>query len=94
MDAKVEAVSSFAACVARWRRKDLLSHAQPLLKVLAEFNPEFASQFAFPGYDDKAIDLKSVSRSVRAPRWLQCAMACRRSWQRKPILRCVRICRS
>ena len=32
--------------------------AQPLLKVLAEFNPEFASQFGFPGYDDKAIDLK------------------------------------
>ncbi|GAB2558820.1 DUF885 domain-containing protein [Rhodanobacter koreensis] len=32
--------------------------AQPLLKVLADFNPEFASQFGFPGYDDKAIDLK------------------------------------
>ena len=32
--------------------------AQPLLKVLADFNPEFASQFGLPGYDDKAIDLK------------------------------------
>ncbi len=32
--------------------------AQPLLKVLADFNPEFASDFGFPGYDDKAIDLK------------------------------------
>ena len=32
--------------------------AQPLLKALADFNPEFASQFGFPGYDDKAIDLK------------------------------------
>lgn len=33
--------------------------AQPLLKALADFNPEFASQFGFPGYDDKAIDLKA-----------------------------------
>ena len=32
--------------------------AQPLLKALADFNPEFASQFGFPGFDDKAIDLK------------------------------------
>ncbi len=32
--------------------------AQSVLKVLAEFNPEFASQFGLPGYDDKAIDLK------------------------------------
>lgn len=32
--------------------------AQVLLKTLAEFNPEFASQFGLPGYDDKVIDLK------------------------------------
>ncbi|OOG58369.1 DUF885 domain-containing protein [Rhodanobacter sp. C03] len=32
--------------------------AQSVLKVLAEFNPEFASQFGLPGYDDKSIDLK------------------------------------
>ena len=41
--------------------------AQPLLKVLADFNPEFASQFGFPGYDDKAIDLKpGVEQRSRA----------------------------
>ena len=41
--------------------------AQPLLKVLADFNPEFASQFGFPGYDDKAIDLKpNVGERSRA----------------------------
>lgn len=33
-------------------------YAQVLLKPLAEFNPEFASQFGLPGYDDKVIDLK------------------------------------
>jgi hypothetical protein len=33
-------------------------YAQSLLKVLAEFNPEFASSFGLPGYDDKVIDLK------------------------------------
>lgn len=33
-------------------------YAQVLLKTLAEFNPEFASQFGLPGYDDKAVDLK------------------------------------
>ena len=32
--------------------------AQPLLQALADVTPEFASQFGFPGYDDKAIDLK------------------------------------
>ena len=32
--------------------------AQVLLKVLAEFNPEAASQFGVPGYDDKVVDLK------------------------------------
>lgn len=32
--------------------------AQPLLKVLATFHPEFASQFGLPGYDDKVADLK------------------------------------
>lgn len=32
--------------------------AQPLLKVLADFSPESASDFGLPGYDDKAIDLK------------------------------------
>lgn len=41
--------------------------AQPLLQVLADFNPEFASQFGFPGYDDKAIDLKpNVGERSRA----------------------------
>jgi len=34
------------------------AYAQVLLKTLAEFNPEFASQFGLPGYDDKVIDLK------------------------------------
>ncbi len=33
-------------------------YAQVLLKVLAEFNPEFASRFGLPGYDTKVIDLK------------------------------------
>jgi uncharacterized protein (DUF885 family) len=33
-------------------------YAQVLLKTLAEFNPEFASQFGLPGYDDKVIDMK------------------------------------
>ncbi len=32
--------------------------AQPLLKVLGEFNPEFASFVGLPGYDDKVVDLK------------------------------------
>jgi uncharacterized protein (DUF885 family) len=41
--------------------------AQPLLKALADFNPEFASQFGFPGFDDKAIDLKpNVGERSRA----------------------------
>jgi uncharacterized protein (DUF885 family) len=34
------------------------AYAQVLLKTLAEFNPEFASRFGLPGYDDKVIDLK------------------------------------
>ncbi|HEY9112885.1 MAG TPA: DUF885 domain-containing protein [Rhodanobacteraceae bacterium] len=33
-------------------------NAQVLLKVLAEFNPEFASRFGLPGYDTRVIDLK------------------------------------
>jgi len=33
-------------------------YAQALLKTLAEFNPEFASRFGLPGYDDKVIDMK------------------------------------
>lgn len=33
-------------------------YAQVLMKVLAEFNPEFASQFGLPGYDDKVVDLR------------------------------------
>ena len=33
-------------------------YAQVLLKTLAEFNPEFASRFGLPGYDDKVVDLK------------------------------------
>lgn len=32
--------------------------AQPLLKVQAEFAPEFASFFGLPGYDDRVADLK------------------------------------
>jgi len=31
--------------------------AQPLLKVQAEFAPEFASFFGIPGYDDRVADL-------------------------------------
>ncbi|HEX5961851.1 MAG TPA: DUF885 domain-containing protein [Rhodanobacteraceae bacterium] len=31
--------------------------AQVLLKVLANFNPEFASRFGLPGYDTRVIDL-------------------------------------
>jgi len=34
------------------------AYAQVLLKTLAEFNPEFASRFGLPGYDDKVVDLK------------------------------------
>ncbi|WHZ19660.1 MAG: hypothetical protein OJF55_001809 [Rhodanobacteraceae bacterium] len=42
-------------------------YAQVLLKVLAEFNPEFASRFGLPGYDDKVIDLKpDVGQRSRA----------------------------
>ena len=33
-------------------------YAQVLLKTLAKFNPEFASRFGLPGYDDKVIDMK------------------------------------
>jgi hypothetical protein len=33
-------------------------YAQVLLKAMAEFNPEFASRFGLPGYDDKVVDLK------------------------------------
>src|SRR5438445_81277 len=36
--------------------------AQPLLKVLGEFNPEFASFVGLSGYDDKVIDLKPGHR--------------------------------
>lgn len=32
--------------------------AQPLLKAIAQFHPEFASHVGLSGYDDKAIDLK------------------------------------
>jgi len=32
--------------------------AQPLLKVLGDFQPEFASFVGLPGYDDKVVDLK------------------------------------
>jgi uncharacterized protein (DUF885 family) len=34
------------------------AYAQVLLKVLAEFNPEFASRFGLPGYDTKVVYLK------------------------------------
>lgn len=33
------------------------AYAQVLLKVMAEFNPEMASQLGLPGYDDKVVDL-------------------------------------
>jgi uncharacterized protein (DUF885 family) len=32
--------------------------AQPLLKAMAQFRPEFASRIGLAGYDDKSIDLK------------------------------------
>ena len=42
-------------------------YAEVLLKVLAEFNPEFASRFGLPGYDTKVIDLKpNVDERSRA----------------------------
>jgi Bacterial protein of unknown function (DUF885) len=34
------------------------AYAQPLLKVLADFNPESASGLGLPGYDDDVLDLK------------------------------------
>jgi uncharacterized protein (DUF885 family) len=43
------------------------AYAQVLLKVLAEFNPEFASRFGLPGYDTKVVDLKpNVNERSRA----------------------------
>jgi hypothetical protein len=42
-------------------------YAQVLLKVLADFNPEFASRFGLPGYDTKVVDLKpNVDERSRA----------------------------
>ena len=35
--------------------------AQPLLKAIAEFHPEFASRIGIDGYDDKVVDLKPGS---------------------------------
>ncbi|HEX6831929.1 MAG TPA: DUF885 domain-containing protein, partial [Rudaea sp.] len=32
--------------------------AQPLLKAVGDFHPEFASRIGLPGYDDKVVDLK------------------------------------
>ena len=32
--------------------------AQPLLKAIADFHPEFASRIGLTGYDDKVVDLK------------------------------------
>lgn len=40
-----------------WVRKSN-ADAMVLMKVLAEFNPEFASRFGVPGYDTKVTDLK------------------------------------
>ena len=64
--APVSSSTSAAQATPAWvARSD--ADAQPLLKVLADFNPEFASQFGFPGYDDKAIDLKpNVGERSRA----------------------------
>jgi uncharacterized protein (DUF885 family) len=43
------------------------AYAQVLLKVLAEFNPEFASRFGLSGYDTKVVDLKpNVNERSRA----------------------------
>ncbi|MGH8216692.1 MAG: DUF885 domain-containing protein [Rhodanobacteraceae bacterium] len=43
------------------------AYAQVLLKVLAQFNPEFASRFGLPGYDTKVVDLKpNVDERSRA----------------------------
>ncbi|HJP98530.1 MAG TPA: DUF885 domain-containing protein [Rhodanobacteraceae bacterium] len=43
------------------------AYAQVLLKVLAEFRPEFASRFGLPGYDTEVIDLKpNVDERSRA----------------------------
>src|SRR5689334_12324252 len=33
-------------------------HAQPLLHVISDFAPEFATQVGLLGYDDRVIDLK------------------------------------
>ncbi|HEX6612810.1 MAG TPA: DUF885 domain-containing protein [Rhodanobacteraceae bacterium] len=40
-----------------WVRKSN-ADAMVLMKVLAQFNPEFASRFGLPGYDTRVIDLK------------------------------------
>ncbi len=43
------------------------AYAQVLLKVLAEFNPEMASQLGLPGYDTKVVDLgPNVDERARA----------------------------
>ncbi|MGH8154069.1 MAG: DUF885 domain-containing protein [Rhodanobacteraceae bacterium] len=43
------------------------AYAQVMLKVLADFQPELASRFGLPGYDDKVIDLKpGVNERSRA----------------------------
>lgn len=50
-----------------WVRKSN-ADAMVLMKVLAQFNPEFASRFGLPGYDTKVIDLKPNvdQRSIEA----------------------------
>ncbi len=55
--APASAASSVTPAAPAWVAKSN-ADAQPLLQALADFNPEFASQFGFPGFDDKAIDLK------------------------------------
>jgi hypothetical protein len=45
-----------AAAAPAWVKQSN-AYAQVLLNVLAEFNPEDASQFGVPGYDDKVVDL-------------------------------------
>ncbi|HEX7111605.1 MAG TPA: DUF885 domain-containing protein [Mizugakiibacter sp.] len=42
---------------AAWVQKSNAA-AQPLLKVLADFQPEFASQIGIPGYDSRVSDLR------------------------------------
>ena len=60
--AALAALLPFTAIAAQSATPDWVAqsnaHAQVLLKVLADFNPETAGQLGVEGYDDKVIDLK------------------------------------